>query len=171
MSTTDRSGRHALWGAIFGALVGGVLSFCGSYFTNQTQEQRQYEELRRASYVKVISQAEKRRISLMRVEQAIEAKNPEAYKKVYDKGWEDAADLYTATSEAAMLLSKDEYDALWKITNEFFKAPVEERYQDVDVSAVKDARRKGTDAMINFVDQGRKQFSEEESGFLERFLP
>jgi hypothetical protein len=170
MGSADRSGRHALWGAIFGALIGGLFSFVGIYATAQTQSQKDHEELKRASYVKLISEADRYRMTLHDLEAAAVSGDQKVYDKASAAQRAGATALYSASSEASLLAGEDELQAIYKVTNEAFKFDARNKYQDLDTKSVRASMDGTATATKELAAQGRNIFGEDPN-FLESILP
>lgn len=160
MNKEIKSGRIALWAAIFGALIGGTLSFLGSYITTQSQGEREARETKRESYVRLLTEGEEYRLSLINMKSSALAQDQDKYAQAYADDWNHAAALYAASGELRMLASPEEQAAIEKVTDEFFGVNHELHYQNVDYASLDQGISGGGAALRDLIEQGKMQFGE-----------
>lgn len=89
--------------AVFGALVGGTLSFAGTYLTSESQAQRNDFHLRRTAYVEFFEAASDYRIQLIKLDRAVVSGNQSKFESALASMQEVENEFYGATTNVGLV--------------------------------------------------------------------
>lgn len=140
----DHNARYTFLGAIFGALVGGVFSFGGTFLTSQTQSQQLENELRRSVYVNFISDADKYKLNLQTASWAVSEGDETTYRERWERSRQLIDELQQSMIEASLVTENRE--AIYAVTEEYYEYPLPYNMEDCDISKLREAGEAGADA-------------------------
>jgi hypothetical protein len=142
MATTGDPGqrfaaRIAFRGAVLGALIGGLGSFGGSYFTFQSQEEQKVREQLEATYVEVLGEANEYRYMLGDVADAVRQADQESYRDARARVHNQTPVLYAAAVRADIVSDRD--SIISDLVTELFAPNLYIDVKDCDVDQIQKA--------------------------------
>ncbi len=153
-SESGKGARTALAGAILGALIGGMGSFGGAYFTQSGQEEQRRFDVERETYIELISQCDGFHRLLLDVRSAVRDKNQKQYGQLLPRLESAASSLYRAQAKADLVL--DEPSRVNPAVRNLLAVRVSRVMEDTDVKALDETIEKSGSAIVDLIKTGRE---------------
>ncbi len=153
-SESGKGARTALAGAILGALIGGIGSFGGAYFTQSSQEEQRTFDVERETYIDLISQCEGFHRLLLDVRSAKRDRNRKQYGQLISGLDSAASSLYRAQAKANLVL--DDPSPVNSVVRDLLVVRVSRDMEDTDVKALDAIIENSGEATVVLVKLGRE---------------
>ena len=151
-TTAIQVGRIGLAGAIIGAIIGGLGSFSGTYFTLKDQHDTQSSEARRAAYVSLLTKTQQYRELLINLGDDAARNDQAAYTKDRERLASAGPALTTAYVAIALISSKELKDKSAAMAGAYVSHPY--------VPQSLDQYGRIADAVLKAIDRGQKAYDE-----------
>ena len=154
---SGHEGRYTVIGTIIGAIVGGLGSFAGAAYTLSKQQDQHVSEAREAAYVAEISQGQKFRDVLVKLVDAVDAKDQRRYASLRDREQQLASALYSASVRAYLLVPQSDIDKVTGISTKSYAYFLPMDVKDCKKQRLQAELTQSSDAMRSLVATARSE--------------